>query len=169
MEQGAVPAGLGKRTPGARAATGLRPPAIRPAARSLLMVSATRRQGGSAARSAARRRNDTAMERRGAQVSPIARRSRAPQGAKTDAAPRGAPSPRPMPRVKSLSPRKRGRKAAHPGAQRTGAVTRVCAAERSTRLTAPTEFPVKSALWRRCFAIVFLAWSARFPVGVKRH
>ncbi len=46
------------------------------------MVSATR-ESGSAARSAARHRNDTAMERRGARVSPIARRDRAPQGAKS--------------------------------------------------------------------------------------
>ncbi len=39
------------------------------------------RDSGPAAESAARRRNDTAMERRGAQASPIARRDRAPQGA----------------------------------------------------------------------------------------
>ena len=44
MGSDAVPAGLAKRTPGARAAPGLRPPALRPAARSSLMVSATHRK-----------------------------------------------------------------------------------------------------------------------------
>jgi len=92
MEQGAVPAGLRKRTSSARAATGLRPPALRPAARSSLMVRATRSErGGSAARSAARRRNDTAMERRGAQASRVMR-CLAPTRCDHSRAPRGAPS-----------------------------------------------------------------------------
>ena len=84
---GAAPAAGGGRTLRARAAPGHRSPALRPAARSSLMVRATR-ESGSAARSAARRRTTPLVARR------LARRIRAtgcaPQG---KAAPSGAPHP----------------------------------------------------------------------------
>jgi len=62
---GAAPAAGGGRILRARAAPGYRSPALRPAARSSLMVSATHPafKGGSAARSAARRRDDAASWR----------------------------------------------------------------------------------------------------------
>jgi len=112
VEQGAVPAGLAKRTPGARATTGLRPEALGPPARSLLTVRASR-ESGPAAESAARapkRHRDGAP--RGAGV-PSQGMPRTPQGANIKRAPRGAPSPRRLPREG------RGRQAA-PGLKEQG-------------------------------------------------
>ncbi len=80
------------------------------------MVSATR-ESGSAARSAARHRNDTAMERRGAQVLRVME-NRAPQGAKSK---ERLAALHPL----GLSEGGKGRRAA-PGLQRTGAMPRVC-------------------------------------------
>ena len=82
MASDAVPAGLAKRTPGARAAPGLRPPALRPAARSSLMVSATHRKMDQPPKARPGAVKDTAMERRGAHVSSDRGHS-APQGAKS--------------------------------------------------------------------------------------
>src|SRR3569623_40233 len=97
------------------------PPAIRPAARSLLMVGATHSRvgDGSAARSAARRRNDTAMERRGAQA--FSDRKEGPRRKAHVWALRGAPFPRHAPGVEDLSPPRRGGKAGHPGPLTTAA------------------------------------------------
>src|SRR5512139_3586344 len=112
----AVPAGLAKRTPGARAAPGLRPPAIRPAARSSLMVRATHRK------------TDQPPEARpGVVTTPrwsAAGRRRlslgTPRTARCDPrwAPRGAPSPR------LWAGGGKGRQAA-PGLQTTGAMALV--------------------------------------------
>jgi hypothetical protein len=67
MEQGAVPAGVRKRTSCARAAPGPRPQALGPAARSSLMVRATCRKADQPPEARPGRRKTPPVERRGAQ------------------------------------------------------------------------------------------------------
>ena len=87
------PRAWGIRIPGARAAPGFRPGALGPPARSSLTVRATCRKADQPPKARPGRRQDTAMERRGAQVSPIARRNLAPTRCDPLWAPRGAPFP----------------------------------------------------------------------------
>ena len=98
MGEDAVPAGSTNRTLSARAAPGLRPPALRPAARSLLMVRATRRKTDQPPEARPGVVKDTAMERRGAQA--FSDRKEGPCTARcTLWALRGAPFPRHVSRV----------------------------------------------------------------------
>ena len=112
MGSDAVHAGLAKRTLGARAAPGLRPPALRPAARSSLMVSATHRKMDQPPKA----RPGTVMTPRWSAAGRWPLRSQgetAHRKVRPIRAPRGAPAPR----------RVRGRKrttAGRPGPSRTG-------------------------------------------------
>src|SRR5665213_1950404 len=123
MEQDAAPARWETNAPPAtRAAPGLRPRALRPAARSSLMADGSAGCGETCGtlraslRSAARRRKNTAVERREAPAHGDVR------GPTATDAPFGAPLPSGLSRGKD--PQKRGERQAHPApSQRTRAIS----------------------------------------------
>ena len=108
------------------------------------MVSATHRKMDQPPEARPVRRQDTAMERRGAQVSPIARRDRAPQGAIHKE------------RLAALHPlgvsEGEGKKAGCPGPSRTGAMSHDPRSSSSAKAEDPALLPSDGRAGSSAFA-----------------